>query len=114
MVWFLFGLLLIWHIFSMYRSAMKRNHLSYLITYLLLKDEIYIAQKSGFHEWIRNAEAETPEQLSQMASEATERLADQLAAGDPTNPKTSSALGATAMLWKVKTDSATEQTNRPS
>ena len=105
MAWTLFGLLLIWHIYSMYRSAGKRNNLSYLVIYLLLNEEIHKAQRIGFHKWIKSAEAETPERLCSLASEAAERLADQLAAGDPSNPKTSSVLGASSMLWNAKKDS---------
>ena len=103
MGWIFFGILLVWYIFSMSYSASKRNHLINLIVYLLLSDEIYEAQKKGFVDWIRNEEAERADQLAQAASRAAERLADQLAAGDPDNPGTSSStLGAMFLLWKTK------------
>lgn len=104
--WAILALVLIWHIYSAYNSASKRNHLSCLIIYLLLNDEIHAAQKKGFLEWIKNAQADDPQQLFLQASEATERLADQLASGDPNKPESSSVLGATGMLWKAKQNEA--------
>ena len=102
MGWIFFGILLVWYIVSMYRSASKRNHLTYFIVYLLLSDKVYEAQKKGFTDWIKNTKAENADQLAILSSDAVERLADQLAAGDPTNPGTSSTIGSTILLWKTK------------
>jgi hypothetical protein len=99
--WVLFVLSVIWYFKSVTFSHRKRIHLNCFVTYLLLSDEIREAQKKGFQNWIRAADASDPQALIDGAFQATERLADELALAAE-KPGASSLFGARGMIWAYK------------
>ena len=100
--WVMFGLLVVWHVYSKKESGKKSGkrliHLDYFIVWLLLNDEMRNKWKNDFETFLRDDDATNAPLTGVRAFLAIDSIAEQLAKGEDW------VLGTSALLWTRKNE----------